>query len=229
MVWLAFIVAAYVIGSIPFGVLIARTRGGDIRAVGSRNIGATNVGRVLGRRLGLLCFALDVLKGAVPTVAAGLATGVLGRSAADLSVTEMWLWLAVAVAAVLGHVLPVFLRFRGGKGVATGFGAFASMWPLLTIPTLVALVAWYAVLRFTRFVSLASMLAALSVPISYLLTVRSAEEVAARVTHGYPPLVVTAAMALFVVYRHRSNIARLCRGEEPRTDWVRRRGTGAGG
>src|SRR3954466_10974522 len=109
---------SYLIGSIPFGYLIARMRGVDIFGAGGGNIGATNVGRVLGRKFGLLVFALDFLKGAVPTLAARLWEGRAG----ELSV-------AVGLAAVLGHMFPVYLRLRGGKGVATGFGVVAVLLP----------------------------------------------------------------------------------------------------
>src|SRR3954466_16097945 len=105
------ILISYLVGAVPFGYIVARLRGVDIFAAGSGNIGATNVGRVLGRRYGLLVFALDFLKGAVPTLAARLYEGRTG----DLAVVA-------GFAAIVGHMFPVFLRFRGGKGVATGFG-----------------------------------------------------------------------------------------------------------
>lgn len=223
MSWFLCILAAYLCGSIPFGVLIARSRGVDIRAHGSKNIGATNVGRVLGKRFGVLCFALDFLKGAAPVVAAGAINGTLDRKAEALSAQQMWLWLAVAAAAVLGHMYSVFLRFGGGKGVATGFGAIGGMYSLLTWPALAAIVVWYLVLRTTRYVSLASMAAVLSLPVSYLVSVippRAMDQPFAQtwphLLHAYPPLVGTLAIALLVVWKHRGNIARLRRGEEPR-------------
>ena len=212
------ILAAYLIGSIPFGVLLARTRGVDIRAHGSKNIGATNVGRVLGKTLGGLCFVLDVGKGAAPVLVAGIVCDVLGRGPAELRHVDMSLWMAVAAAAVLGHMCSIFLRFAGGKGVATSFGAMLAMWPLLTLPAIAALVTWYAILRLTRYVSLSSILATLSLPIWYLARIipASGENIIPAIAHASPPLIVTAAMALLVVYRHRANIARLRRGEEPK-------------
>jgi glycerol-3-phosphate acyltransferase PlsY len=226
MTWLTCILAAYLSGSIPFGVLIARGRGIDIRAHGSRNIGATNVGRVLGRRFGMLCFVLDVLKGALPVLAAGYLCGVLGRSASSLSQVQMWLWLAVAVAAVLGHMYSPFIGFRGGKGVATAFGTMAAMWALLTIPALAAIVVWYGVIRLTRYVSVASMLAALSLPLGYLVSLipNTGSDILTALVHGSPPLIVTTAMAGLVIFKHRGNIARLRRGEEPRIGGLGRRG-----
>src|SRR5690349_4488530 len=107
--WALWVAIGYLSGSIPFGLLLGLWRGVDIRKAGSGNIGATNLGRVLGRKWGILCFVLDVLKGAVPVAAAGGAMGVLGRG--DLPAGQAWGWLAVAVAAVLGHVFPVWLGF----------------------------------------------------------------------------------------------------------------------
>jgi acyl phosphate:glycerol-3-phosphate acyltransferase len=218
-VWIIAVVSAYLAGSIPFGLLIARLVGDiDIREHGSKNIGATNVGRVLGRRWGLLCFVLDVLKGAAPVLVAGALTGVLGREPGALAQSEMWWWMAVAMAATLGHIFPVYIGFHGGKGVATGFGALAAMWPLMTLPAFTALVVWYATLRLTKYVSIASMLAASAVPACYALTVMGAhlEGAGERLWHASPPLFVTIALAAVVIWKHRANIARIRRGEEPR-------------
>jgi glycerol-3-phosphate acyltransferase PlsY len=219
------------IGSIPFGVLIARTRGVNIREHGSRNIGATNVGRVLGRRFGVLCFVLDFLKGAGPVIAAGAINHTLARSAAELQPLQMWLWLAVACAAVIGHMDSIYLGFGGGKGVATGFGAIAAMYSLLTWPALAAIVVWYLVLRISKYVSLSSMIAVLSLPVSYMVSVipphamdqpwASTQD---ALMHAYPPFVGTLAIALLVVWKHRANIGRLRRGEEPRVSGKQRRG-----
>src|SRR5215472_13647210 len=112
------LLAAYFIGAIPFGYLVARVRGVDILRQGSGNIGATNVGRVLGRRMGILVFCLDFAKGALPVVAAL-------RFAAAVGEPPQILGVAAGMAAFLGHLFPVYLRFRGGKGVATGAGAVA--------------------------------------------------------------------------------------------------------
>src|SRR6516162_6075353 len=139
------IVAAYFAGSVPFGYLIARRYGIDIRSIGSGNIGATNVGRQLGRKLGIVVFILDFAKGAVPVAVARL-----------LDLND-WLPVAAGLAAFLGHIFPVWLGFRGGKGVATGAGVVAV---LLPVPTLFALLAWATVLAATRFMSLASLTAA---------------------------------------------------------------------
>jgi glycerol-3-phosphate acyltransferase PlsY len=226
LTWAACILGAYLVGSIPFGVLIGLAKGVDIRERGSRNIGATNVGRIFGRRLGLLCFGLDVAKGAVPVIAAGAITGVLDHAAEDLAAAQMWLWLAVAVAAVAGHMFSLFLRFRSGKGVATGFGGMVAMWPLLTFPALGAMVVWYLCLRVWKYVSLASMAAAVSLPLWYAISAvpNTGDDVGGALLHASPPLVVTLALALVVLFKHRANIGRLRRGEEPRIGGAARRG-----
>lgn len=224
--WIVNIVIAYLMGSIPVGVLIARSRGVDIRQHGSKNVGATNVGRVLGKRFGYICFVLDVIKGAAPVLIAGATAGVLGRSVPDLTAMDMWLWMAVAIAAVLGHMYSIFLRFAGGKGVATASGALLAMWPLLTLPTIAAMIVWYATMRISRYVSLASVLAALSLPVVTLLTLmlQSDPQAAGQpdgpavdaVVHAAPILIVTAALAGLVVYKHRGNLRRIQLGEEPK-------------
>ncbi|MEC9372451.1 MAG: glycerol-3-phosphate acyltransferase, partial [Planctomycetota bacterium] len=163
MVWAALMVGAYFAGSIPFALLISKSRGVDIRKHGSGNVGATNVMRVLGKRAGITCFALDVLKGAAPVVIAGFATGVIREDA--IAAREAWLWLGVAAAAILGHVFPVWLKFRGGKGVATGLGALAAVWPWLTLPSAAALVVWIVCQRVTRNVGFSSSVAAVALPL----------------------------------------------------------------
>lgn len=224
--WLILIAAAYIVGSIPFGVIIGRMHGVDIRQHGSKNIGATNVGRILGRKWGRLCFALDCLKGAVPVLVTGFVEDVINRPPAQLTFAQLWLWLAVAVATVFGHMFSIFLKFRGGKGVATTFGALAAMWPLLTLPAFGSLVVWYAVLRLTKYVSLASMCAAVSLPLGYLVSEipQRSENLMDHLLHSSPPLIVTTVLAVLMVWKHRSNIGRLRRGEEPRAGGTARRG-----
>jgi glycerol-3-phosphate acyltransferase PlsY len=229
--WAAAIAGAYLIGSIPFGVIIGNMKGIDIRAHGSCNPGATNVARVLGKKLGLICFALDFLKGALPVLVSGFAFEVVGKPVTALSIAQQWMWLGVAVAAVLGHMYSIFIGFRGGKGVATAFGAMLTMWPVLTLPTLGAMVVWYAAVRLTHYVSIASMLAALSVPIGYLLAHMPQQafdqpwaDTYASLMHSSPAFIVTSLLALVVVWKHRGNIARLRRGEEPKAGRPVRRG-----
>lgn len=235
MTWIICIIFAYLIGSIPFGVIIGRTRGIDVRDHGSKNIGATNVSRVLGKKLGMLCFLLDVAKGAVPTMVAGVMIGKVAAQdqremwlwmAVELKQSEMWLWMAVAISAVLGHMFSIFLRFTGGKGVATGFGSLVAMWPLMTFPAIVGVVVWYFTLRMTKYVAVASMLAALSLPVVYLLTSipNDGRDMVRILLHASPPGIVTGIIAIMIVYQHRPNIARLKRGEEPKVAGRKRRG-----
>lgn len=187
---LAFTVGAYLVGSIPTGVLLGRVAGVDVRAQGSGNIGATNVARTAGRAFGVLTLLGDALKGFVPVA--------LARAAAlgDESVAT------VGVAALFGHVFSVFLGFRGGKGVATGFGALLGLAPAAIVLPLAVFVVTMAA---SRIVSLSSMLAALSVPIA-LAALR------------YPASLAWAATAMtaLILLRHRENISRLLAGTEKR-------------
>lgn len=206
-----FILIAYLVGSIPFGLLLGRLRGVDLRAHGSGNIGATNAGRVLGRKWGLLCFMLDVLKGAVPVLCAGIWSGAISDPA--LSDRAETLWVSVAIAAILGHVFPIWLRFRGGKGVATSLGALLALYPIVTLPAAGALAVWLACVGVTRMVGVSSVAAAAALPLLVWLTSLTPvwEERAVR-----PALVLTALLAALVIWRHRGNLARALRGEEPR-------------
>lgn len=216
MPWPLLVLAAYLVGSIPFGLLIGRARGVDIRTAGSGNIGATNVGRVLGTRFGILCFVLDVLKGAVPVAVAGLVQGTFGRTGGDVGATDLWWWFAVAAATVLGHLFPIYLRLRGGKGVATSLGALLATWPHLTLPVLAALGVWIAVVRTTKYVSLASVAAGLALPLLHLVLAAAVRGEALATVVARPPFLLAAALAVLVVVRHRSNLSRLRAGTEPR-------------
>jgi glycerol-3-phosphate acyltransferase PlsY len=221
MMWLLLILGAYVLGSIPFGVLIARSRGVDITKHGSGNIGATNVGRVLGKRLGLLCFVLDLGKGAVPVLVAGRISGTLGKWSVDIPAETSWLWLAVAVAALTGHMASVFLKVRGGKGVATTFGALLALWPTLGIPALLAFAVWVVAVRLTKIVSLASMIAAVVVPwatLGLLIAAPLPDDLStgSLTARMIPPMIVSIGIAALVLWRHRSNFRRLLSGTENR-------------
>jgi glycerol-3-phosphate acyltransferase PlsY len=189
---------AYLMGSIPFSFLVARAFGvDDVRRVGSGNVGATNVLRSAGRKAGALALLLDAAKGAGASLLAM-------RLAPDQELT----WALAALAAVLGHMYPVWLRFQGGKGVATGLGAFA---PLAPAAALGAAVVFVLLLVATRYVSLSSMAGALSLAVLIF----------ARVGPG-PLAWAAAAAAGFVVLRHRSNVRRLLSGEERRAGESRR-------
>ena len=226
------IAAAFLCGSIPFGVLIAKSKGVDLRKVGSGNVGATNVGRALGRKWGFMCFALDAIKGALPVLIIGQFNGVLGRQVNTISPTAFMVWIVIAIAAIAGHIFSPWLKFKGGKGVATGFGALVAMWPVLTYPMLIALAVWIVCMKLSRIVSLSSLIAALTLPISAALllpwntitqklaTGSSAPTSPAplETTSGTPlPAVVACAMiAALVFITHRANIKRLLLGTESR-------------
>lgn len=196
-------IVGYLFGSLPFGYLVARAHGVNIFEVGSKNPGATNVRRVLGRGPGNLVFALDALKGAVATFAPwGYFLATRGGASTGTLTREDYGYMAIAglVGAFLGHSFSCFTKFRGGKGVATGAGGFAVLFPF---GALIALVVWLLAAFGTRYVSVASMLAALSLPIS------------AFFLHRPPALIgVSLAIALFVVFRHRANLSRLAAGTE---------------
>jgi glycerol-3-phosphate acyltransferase PlsY len=215
LLWAALPVAAYLVGSFPTAHLLARSRGVDLGAVGSKNYGATNLGRTLGRSWGILCFVVDALKGALPVLAAGWLLGALGAPAGGISTATAWCWLATALAAILGHTLSPWIGFKGGKGVATGFGALAAMWPVLTLPAGLAILLWAAILAVSRIMSLASMVAAISIPCSVLVAALAANGLAG-VRAAVPFLVATGVIAAFVVWKHRANIARMRAGTEPR-------------
>jgi acyl phosphate:glycerol-3-phosphate acyltransferase len=200
-------IAAYLLGSIPFGVLFTRLfGGGDVRKSGSGNIGATNVARVAGPVPALLTLLFDVAKGAVPVCVAG--------RIANESAT--WMMVA-ALAALLGHCLPIWLKFRGGKGVATAAGAFLVLCPAALLGSVML---FLIVLFFWRYVSLASISASAAMPLLiYFLWA----------PHHAPPLSVTfgaLAAAIIIIYKHDANIQRLVQGEEPKFSLGRKKGAG---
>ena len=209
--WWVWTIVGYVSGSLPFALWIGQLRGVDIRTVGSGNVGSTNVGRVCGKKWGVLCFVLDLLKGLLPVLGAGAMLGHLTGSAP--ASVEAWQWLSVGAAAVIGHVFPVWLKFKGGKGVATGFGVLLGFWPTLTLAGGIAFVVWAVVIKATRYMGLASVCAAVTLPIVVV--------VLALVRDGHldaklPFVVVAALLAVLVVIRHRGNLARLLAGTEPK-------------
>jgi acyl phosphate:glycerol-3-phosphate acyltransferase len=210
----AAIVVAYLLGAVPFAFLIARAHGKDLRTIGSGNIGATNLARAVGRKWGYVCFALDVLKGFAPMAVVGAILGAPERPAL------LALWLAVGVAAILGHVFSVFLGFRGGKGVATSFGVALGLWPYFTIPALIALVVWAGTVLVWRYISLASICAAVTFPVALLLGISLVPTW--RVWSLWPLLVAAIAIPAMVVFRHRENVRRLLAGTESK---IRGKGT----
>ena len=194
MTWeMPLIVGAYFIGSVPFGYILARAvRGVDIRTVGSGNIGATNVGRIMGRGWGLFVFALDVLKGLLPAY--------IGK---ELGGPELAVLGGLAV--IIGHNWPIFLGFRGGKGVATSCGVLLAVFP----PGLfISLGVWAIAVGLWRYVSLGSMLGAVALFISALLLQKEPFGEGKFIT------AFVALTAIMTILRHRSNIVRLVRGTE---------------
>ncbi len=207
----AFALGGYVVGATPFGYLIGRLKGVDIRSAGSGNVGATNVGRVLGRPWGYLCFALDLAKGLVPVVAAW---AVLRGRAGFPTPAQQGVWLAAGCGTILGHVFSVWLRFRGGKGVATSLGVVLAVWPFFTFAALAAAAIWLAVTLASRYVSLGSIAAAIAfVPLVLLFALLRGEGGVGRL---WPLTAFAAAMAALIILRHRGNIRRLLAGTENR-------------
>jgi len=190
------IVVAYLIGSIPFGYLIVRGKSGDdVRQTGSGGTGATNVSRRAGKTAGVLTLVLDALKGA----AAVLIAQKLGGSD--------WITAGAAIAVVVGHIFPVWLGFRGGKGVATGAGVFLVLAP---IALLCAGLVFVAIVFFTRYVSLGSMMAAALIPVFVWLH----SVFVVPMADLRPLLLATVVGALLIIFAHRGNIERLARGTE---------------
>jgi glycerol-3-phosphate acyltransferase PlsY len=198
---LLIIVVAYLLGSIPVGYLIVRARGGvDVRKTGSGGTGATNVSRQAGKFAGVLTLLLDALKGSLAVL---FAQWIVGGS----SGTSTCLVAAAVVAVMIGHCFPVWLGFRGGKGVATGLGAFLVIAP---IAVALAAVVFLCILVLTRYVSLASITATALIPFFMWLETRwtsSTDDLTARLSAGL-------AAAALILFAHRANIARLVAGTE---------------
>jgi acyl phosphate:glycerol-3-phosphate acyltransferase len=214
MVFLTVILAAYLVGAIPFAYILARAHGKDVRSIGSGNIGATNLARALGRTWGYVCFVLDVLKGLVPML---VTLNTLKPIFLERGGTEMqflWLWLAVGGASVLGHIFPVYLGFKGGKGVSTSLGVGLGLWPYYTVCAALAFGVWVVVVLIWRYVSLASMVAAISFPLIFLAAIRLLP--GWELSFLWPLLVVATIIPVMVILLHRTNIARLRAGKEHR-------------
>ena len=204
MSFLPYIVAgllSYLLGSVPFGLLVARMRGVDIRKVGSCNIGATNVFRCVGKPWGILTFALDFLKG---LAGASLIPCLASRLIAEEGTSAPTLALVGGAAAVIGHTWPLFAGFKGGKGVATGFGMLIAIAPAAVG---IAFAAWLIVMAVSRYVSLSSVTAA---------AVLAALVWIPRFCGHLPSSTVITVIAAVVIIRHRANIARLINGTEAR-------------
>ena len=187
------VLVAYLLGAVPTSYLVARRFGGiDLREHGSKNLGATNLYRVMGWRYAIPAGAFDVAKGAIPVV---LVAPWVGPSA--------WLPVVLGLAAIVGHVFSLFLRFHGGKGVATAAGAVLGLAPL---PLAVSAAVWIVLVWATRYVSVASMAGAVAFPVAAWWLQ----------PHDTPTLTVGVALAAFIVFNHRANIRRLLQGREAR-------------
>ena len=190
------ILGAYLIGGIPFGFLIGKLRGIDVRTVGSKNIGATNVFRTVGKKWGLLAFFCDVMKGLVPTLVAKML----------YAETMPVMPILVGITCVAGHMLTPYMKFKGGKGVATAFGALIALMPA-TVGMAFALFA--VVFACSHYISLGSCVAATSLAVMVWIPFLDHA--------GYndlPLCILVTLIAAFIVWKHRSNIGRLVRGEE---------------
>ena len=202
---------SYLLGAVPFSLITARLYGVDLRQHGSGNAGATNVWRVLGKGPGIAVFALDFAKGLLPTL---LAPGLFGAYLGAALGADGAAWLAVAAgtAAMLGHVFTLWGRlffgsWKGGKGVATGTGMIAGLIP---VATLVAVAVFAATMAATRWVSLGSILATLSLPVTLGIQTLLGARFAA------PVWVFALVVPLFIVWTHRANVRRIADGTEPR-------------
>jgi glycerol-3-phosphate acyltransferase PlsY len=210
MLPLAVVVSAYLIGSIPFSYLVVRVfAGADIRQHGSRNVGATNVARTFGKWPGIIALMLDISKGyAAIAVARWLVyrpDWPLPASASGGPLQSREFWIALAgLIAVLAHMFPVWLRFHGGKGVATATGVFLALDPVVIAA---AMIVFLIVLITTRFVSLASILSAASIPLFFHFLANNAP---------FWRIVLSIPIAIAIIVKHHSNIARLVRREERR-------------
>ena len=206
MLIVAFIaVGSYLLGSIPFGYLAGQLAGIDIRTLGSGNIGATNVMRVLGRRYGYMVFVLDFSKGvAAVRIAIAIATHV-GPQWLSAEI----LGIIAAMCSVIGHLFPPWLKFKGGKGVATSAGALFALMPLAMG---IGAAVWALIFWMTKYVSVASVATAVALPL-IIFVMTSQDEV-----FGKPLFYCSLCLAAVITWRHRANLARLVHGREPRFD-----------
>ena len=194
MVWVAWLAGAYLAGAIPFGFLIGKMRGVDVRTVGSKNIGATNVFRTVGKKWGLLAFLCDFLKGFVPVLLAKKFGG------------EAHLPLAVGLMTVVGHMFTCFMKFKGGKGIATGFGMLVGLIPWLV---LTAFGIWAVTVWLSHYISLGSCLAAAFLAVGVWFP-----WLGSAGWRNLPLSLVVTLVALVAIYKHKTNIRRLINGCE---------------
>jgi glycerol-3-phosphate acyltransferase PlsY len=200
LIYLLTVIGAYLLGSIPFGVLVAKAKGVDIRASGSGNIGATNAMRVLGKPAGLLVLILDALKG---YAAVAWLPVVLSKCLGSPPTAPGVLPVLAGIGAVLGHIYTCWLRFKGGKGIATSAGVYLALAPWAV---LIAMVVFLVAVALTRYVSVGSIAAAVALPAAVWI----------RTPHDLFLDIVTTAIGAMAIYKHKSNIQRLRAGTESR-------------
>ena len=200
LIYVLSVLVAYLVGSIPFGFLIGKMRGVDVRTVGSKNIGATNVYRTVGHKWGFLAFFCDFLKGLLPTIGAK----VIADGSSDTALA--YLPLAVGVMTVAGHMWTCFMRFKGGKGIATGFGMLVALlpWLVLTAFGIFVVTVWIS-----HYISLGSILAA-----AFLLVAVWFPILENPGMDNLPQCILVAFVAAFAIWKHKSNIQRLAKGCE---------------
>lgn len=200
------IIASYLIGSISFAMIIAKAKGIDLRKVGSGNLGATNLSRACGRNWAYVCFLLDTLKGFIPSFCGYF----LFSDAAGSS--DYWLWLAVGAAAILGHVFPFYLKFKGGKGVATSFGVVLGIWPYYTLPGIIVFILWATIVLISKYISLAAIISAAVFPFIMIAMTTFLKNWSFAAL--WPLIAAAIVLCSLVIFLHRANIKRLIAGTE---------------
>lgn len=186
---------SYLLGSIPFGYLIAKREKINVRNHGSGNIGATNVLRTVGKKAGILTLTGDFLKGFIPVL-----------MALYITQSEYMIGL-VGILAILGHIYPIFLKFKGGKGVATSLGVFTGIMPLVVLITTII---WLIICFVSRYVSLSSMIASIALPV-----------LAWQFNEPKFYILLSTLATIFIIFRHKDNLRRLATGEEDKFNWKR--------
>ncbi len=201
MVYVISCVIAYFIGAIPFGYIIGKMRGVDVRTVGSKNIGATNVYRTVGKKWGLLAFACDCMKGMLPTIAAKCLF-------AEFNAAALPLPLMVGLMTVVGHMFTCFMKFKGGKGIATAFGMLVALYPVLLLITLALFI---VTVWISHYISLGSILAAAFLMVMVWIPIPHVNPIG---YHNIIQCILVTFVGAFAIWKHRTNIARLRAGNE---------------
>jgi glycerol-3-phosphate acyltransferase PlsY len=202
------IIISYLVGSISFAWIIAKLHGINLRAIGSGNLGATNLSRACGKKWAYICFVLDVLKGFVPVIAAKQLLNISNSPSAVV----LAVWLAVGIAAILGHIFPFYLKFKGGKGAATSFGVALGIWPYYTIPSIIVFALWAVIVLIWRYISLGSVIAAAVFPVVMIIFTMTLDNW--NFNTLWPLVLMAVILCSLVISLHRSNIKRILDGTE---------------